>query len=100
MIGITAASGDAMMDIVIFAEELSFEQRMGYDIRVPLDTTNSVGENSCPGETYPGAPSCVFRGKTVPEIFTYSPGGSITCTSSKLPLKDLIKSKYTIKHPP
>ena len=51
------------MAIIIFAgEELSFEQRMGHDIRVPFDTSKSVTKNSGPGKLFPGAPICIFRG--------------------------------------
>ena len=67
------------MAIIIFAgEELSFEQRMGHDIRVPFDTTKSVTENSGPGKTFPGAPTCSFRGKTIPALIACSKKGSIT----------------------
>ena len=87
LIGLTAASGDAVMAIIIFAgEELSFEQRMGHDIRVPFDTTKSVTENSGPGKTFPGAPTCSFRGKAIPALIACSKKGSIT--------SDILKSAF------
>ena len=79
MIGLTAASGDAVMAIIIFAaEELTFEQRMGHDIRALFDETKPIAANSGPGKTFPGDPSCTFRGKVVPALITSSKKGSIT----------------------
>ena len=66
LIGLTAASGDAVMAIMIFTgEELSFEQRMGHDIRVNFDENKTITDNSGPGKTFPGGPTCLFRGKTM-----------------------------------
>ena len=79
LIGLTAATGDPVMCIMIFAaEELTFEQRMGSDIRVPFDNTKTVRENSGPGKRFPGGPTCMFRGVSVPTLVTCSPKGSIT----------------------
>ena len=67
VIGLTAANGDAVMAIIIFAaEELTFEQRMGHDIRVLFDDELTIDENSGPGKTFPGGPSCNFRGYRSP----------------------------------
>ena len=79
MTELTAASGDDVMCIIIFAgEELTFEQRMGHDIRVEYDKTMNVTQNSGQGKTFPGAPTCTFRGKTIPALVTCSKKGSIT----------------------
>ena len=78
-IGITAASGEPVMAIIIFAaEELTFEQRMGHDIRIPYDKNGSVSENSGAGKVFPGGPCCTFRGKLIPALVTCSKKGSIT----------------------
>ena len=67
------------MVIIIFAAlELSFVQRMGHDVRVEYDENGSVSDNSGPGKSFPGAPTCHFRGKDVPALVTCSPKGSIT----------------------
>ena len=78
-IGLTAGSGEPVMAIIIFAaEELTFEQRMGHDIRIPYDNNGSVSENSGPGKVFPGGPCCLFRGKMIPALITCSKKGSIT----------------------
>ena len=79
LIGLTAASGDAVMAIMIFTgEELSFEQRMGHDIRVEFDENKTITDNSGPGKTFPGGPTCLFRGKTIPALICCTKKGSIT----------------------
>jgi len=79
LIGLTAATGDPVMCIVIFAaEELTFEQRMGRDIHVPYNESKTVSQNSGAGKTFPGGPSCMFRGVSVPALVTCSSKGSIT----------------------
>ena len=79
VIGLTAASGDVVMAIIIFAaEELTFEQRMGHDIRIPFDDDLTITENSGPGNIFPGGHSCLFRGKLIPALITSSSKGSIT----------------------
>lgn len=79
VIGITAASGDAVMEMVIFtAEELIFEQRIGHNIRVERDEDLSNAQNSDPGKTFPGGPSYLLRGKVIPALITCSKKGSIT----------------------
>ena len=79
VIGLTAASGDPVMAIIIFAaEELTFEQRMGHDIRVPFDEDVPIRANSGPGKTFPGGPTCIFRGKVIPALITCNTKGSIT----------------------
>ena len=58
LIGLTAATGDPVMCIIIFAaEELSFEQRMGSDICIPFDNTKNIRENFGPGKRFSGGPS-------------------------------------------
>ena len=67
LIGLTAATGDPVMCIVIFAaEELTFEQRMGIDICVPFNDAKTINEKSGGvGKSFPGGPSCMFRGVLV-----------------------------------
>ena len=79
VIGLTAASGDAVMCIIIFAgEELTYEQRMGHDIWVGFNGETSMRDNSGPGKAFPGAPTCHFCGKDVPALVAFSRKGSIT----------------------
>ena len=79
VIGLTAATGDPVMCVIIFAaEELSYEQRFGHDLRAPFNDKGSLRDNTGPGKTYPGPPRCVFRGKEVPAFVGMSPKGSIT----------------------
>ena len=79
VIGLTAASSDAVMVIIIFAvEELTFEQQMGHDIRPPFNELDSIAENSDPGKRFPGGPLCNFCGKVVPALITSSKKGLIT----------------------
>lgn len=48
-IELTAASGDAVITIIIFAaEELTFEQRMGHDICIPFNNDLTIAKNSGP----------------------------------------------------
>ena len=75
---------------MIFAgEELTYEQRMGHDIRVEYNKEGSVRDNTGPGKTFPGAPTCHFRGKDIPALVACSPKGSITSEILKLALKRL-----------
>jgi hypothetical protein len=86
LIGLTAASGDAVMCIIIFAaEELSYGQRMGHDIKADCNIEGSVRDNSGPGKA--GAPTCQFWGKDVPALIACSPKGSITSDI----LKEILK---------
>lgn len=93
LIGLTAASGDAVMAIMIFTgEELSFEQRMGHDISVNFDESKTINENSGPGKSFPGASSAVK-----PSLHSYA-----TQKRAQLPLKfserhlnDLTNLAYT-----
>ena len=68
------------MCIIIFAaEELTFDQRIGSDIRVPFDDAKTIKENSGGvGKRFPGGPSCMFRGVLVPALMTCTSKGSIT----------------------
>ncbi len=90
LIGLTAASGDAVMCIIIFAaEELTYGQQMGHNIQANFEEERSVRENSGPGKSFPGAPSCQFRGKDIPSLIACSPKGSITSEILKQALKRL-----------
>ena len=78
------------MAVIIFAaKELTFAQRMGHDIRAVHDESKSVTENSGPEKTWPGAPTCLFRGKEVPALITCTKKGSITSEILKLVFKRL-----------
>ena len=79
VIGLTATSDDSVIAIIIFAaEELTFEQQTRHDIHVPFDQGLLIVANSGPGKTFPGGPSCTFRGKVIPALITSSKKGSIT----------------------
>ena len=85
-----AASGEAVMCIIIFAaEELAYGQRMGHDIRADFNSEGSVRDNSGPGKAFPGAPTCQFWGKDVPALIACSPKDSITSDILKQALKRL-----------
>ena len=59
MIGLTATSGDAVMCIIIFAEEeLTYEQRMGHDIQVEYNREGSVRDNTGPVKTFSNSIRC------------------------------------------
>ena len=89
-IGLTSANGDPVMAIVIFAAtELSFVQRMGYDIRAKYNEDGTVSENSGPNKSFPGGPTCTFRGKVIPALITCSPKGGITSDILKEAFKRL-----------
>jgi hypothetical protein len=79
VIGLTAASGEAVMCIIIFAgKELSYDQPMGHDIRADYNTEGSVRDNTGPGKAFPGAPTCQFWDKDLPALIACSPNGPIT----------------------
>jgi hypothetical protein len=88
---LTAASGEAVMCIIIFAaEELSYGQRMGHGIQANFSTEGSVSrDNSGPGKAFPAAPTCQFGGQDVPALITCNPKGSITSNILKQALKQL-----------
>jgi hypothetical protein len=61
VIGLTGASGDPVMCIVIFAgKELTYryEQWMGHGIWAGFNGDSSIRDNSGPGKAFPGAPTC------------------------------------------
>jgi hypothetical protein len=82
VIGLTTASGDPVMCIVIFAgKELTYEQQMGHDTWAGFDGEEGsiVKDNSGPGKAFLGARTCHFCGKDVPAVvLACSPKGSIT----------------------
>jgi len=80
LIGLTAATGDPVMCIIIFTgKEIDINTRLGFDHRadVPFDKTKTHREQKGPGKAFPGAPTCTFRGKEVPALVTCTPTGSI-----------------------
>ena len=66
-----------MCVIVFAADELTFEQRMGFDITVKYNENKPVEENVGP-QKIPGSPICYFKGRTIPPLVCCSPKGSIT----------------------
>jgi hypothetical protein len=80
VLGFTAATGEPVMCAIIFAAgEMTQELQLGVDIRAPLvEGDDSIRGNYGPGKRYPGAPTCQFRGKTVPPFVCCSPKGGIT----------------------
>jgi hypothetical protein len=80
VLGFTAATGEPVMCAIIFAAgEMTQELQLGVDIRAPMvEGDDSIRGNYGPGKRYPGAPTCQFRGKTVPPFVCCSPKGGIT----------------------
>ena len=72
---------------------------MGRNIRVPFDTSKSVTENSEPGNTFLGEPTCSFRVKIVPDLIACSKKGSITSDILQRTFQDLINLVFTSRHP-
>ncbi|CAJ1940936.1 unnamed protein product [Cylindrotheca closterium] len=94
VMGLTAASGDPVMCIVIIAgKELAFEDYTGFDHQSEAiyDGTKTIEENYGPGKALPGLPVCVFRGKEVPGMVAVSPKGSMTSEILKKALETLDK---------
>ncbi|CAJ1967698.1 unnamed protein product [Cylindrotheca closterium] len=92
VMGLTAASGDPVMCIVIIAgKELACEDYIGFDHQsdVMYDGTKTLEENYGPGKVLPGLPVCVFRGKEVPGMVAVSPKGSMTSEILKKALETL-----------
>ncbi|CAJ1966096.1 unnamed protein product [Cylindrotheca closterium] len=92
VMGLTAASGDPVMCIVIIAgKELGVQDYMGFDHQAesPYDGSKTLEENAGPGMALPEAPECVFRGKKVPGMIAVSPKGSMTSDILKKALKTL-----------
>ena len=90
MIGLTAGTGAPVMCIIIFAaEELTFHQRMGHDVRTTYYEDVDIRGNSGPGKCFPGGPICRFRGKNIPSLIASSPKGSITSEILKLAFRRL-----------
>ncbi|CAJ1938512.1 unnamed protein product [Cylindrotheca closterium] len=92
VMGLTAASGDSVMCIVIITgKELACEDYIGFDHQsdVMYDGTKTLQENYGPGKVLPGLPVCVFRGKEVPGMVAVSPKGSMTSEILKKALETL-----------
>jgi hypothetical protein len=90
LMGLTAASGDPVMCIVIMAgKELGIAEALGYDhqAETPYDTTKDLGENCGKGKALPGLPTCNFRGKEIPALLVATPKGSMTSEILKTALK-------------
>ncbi len=65
LMGLTAASGDPVMCIVIMAGmELGIDQFLGFDHHVEIlyDKINDLDENSGSGKALTGLPTCTFSG--------------------------------------
>ena len=74
----TAASGHAVLVIIIFAgEELTFLQRIVEDICVLFDDTKDVKGNTGLGRRFPGGPHYTFRGKDIEPVTAGSSSYSI-----------------------
>ena len=61
-----------MCILILAAEELLFEQRIGHDIRVLFDDTKSASNNFGPGTRYPGGPFYIFHGVVFPDLVASS----------------------------
>ena len=92
VIGLTAATGDPVMCIVIIAgKELTLHDALGYDHQAEsaFDPNIPFEDNIGPGKAFPNLPSCEFRGKTVPGFLAMTPKGSITSDILAASLKRL-----------
>ena len=81
VIGLTAATGEPVMCVVIMAaQELGIADAMGFDYLADsqYDTQKTLEENSGPGKALPGLPTCTFHGKTIPALLAHTKKGSIT----------------------
>lgn len=81
VMGLTAATGDPVMCIVIMSgHELGVADSLGFDhqARYPYDSTKSLEENRGKDKALPGLPSCFFRGKEIPGLLACTPKGSMT----------------------
>lgn len=80
-IGLTAATGEPVMSVIIFAaEKIDARIKLGFDLRAenPYDENLDWEHQKGPGKAFPGAPTCTFRGKKIPPLVTCTPSGSIT----------------------
>ena len=88
IIGLTAATGDPVMCIVIMAaNELGVAEALGFDHRAngQYDSTKTLEKNRGPGKDLPGLPTCRSHGKDVPGLLSSSPKGSVTsCILQKI----------------
>ena len=83
VIGLTAATGDPVMCIVIMAgNEVGVAEALGFDHRAntKYDSSKTLEENRGPGKALPGLPTCRFCGKDVPGLLCHTPKGSVTST--------------------
>jgi hypothetical protein len=87
VLGLTAASGDSVLCVVIFASEKNngvvANWAEGIDIMVdPVKDENGeiiLSElNFGEGKYFPSGPTCLFRGKRIPYLPLSSPSGGIT----------------------
>ena len=77
--GFTSGSGKPVMcAIIIAAETLSVEDRLGIDIFAECDEDILSDANYGPGKYFPGGPRCTFNGTDIPCYINASPKGSIT----------------------
>ena len=91
-IGLTAATGEPVMCIIIFSgKEYDVLTRLGYDVRAkePFDPKKPFSEQVGPGKAFSKPPTCLFQGKEVPALVTSTPTGSITSNILKSALKRL-----------
>ena len=77
--GFTSGSGKPVMcAIIIAAETLSVENRLGINIFAECNEDILSEDNYGPGKYFPGGPKCKFNGKEVPCYIDASPKGSVT----------------------
>ena len=92
--GLTAATGDTVMCIVIMAgKEWGVAEALGFDHQasIPYDKNKTFEENCGPGKALPGLPHCVFCGKEIPALFAIKPKDSMTSDILKEVLINLDK---------
>ncbi len=96
VLGLTAFSGDPVMCVVIVdGKQRDVFIELGIDdsnlsstyTTLPTPSFDITAPNSSnffanigPGNTFPGGPTCVFRGKEIPTMVRYNEGGGISST--------------------
>jgi hypothetical protein len=91
VLGLTCFSGEAVMCVVIIdAKMRDIYAETGIDPNMPHsivldddDELNMLVNNIGPGKMFPGGPTCVYKGKTMPCMVRFNEGGGINGTILK-----------------
>ena len=91
VLGLTCFSGEAIMCVVIIdAKTRDIYAETGVDPNMPHsihlndgDELDMLVNNIGPGKMFPGGPTCVYKGKTIPCMVRFNEGGGINGTILK-----------------